>query len=69
MGIYEHAYSAHGCQKRALDPLKLDSWAVVSCPTWVLQPKLRSSARAVHTLSLRIASSAHWFVSEKGFPV
>lgn len=41
----------HKDQKRVLDSLMLELQAVVSCRTWVLGTKGRSSAVAVSTLS------------------
>lgn len=40
---------AHGGQKRVLDP-QVELRGAVSCLKRVLQTKLRSSARALHTL-------------------
>lgn len=45
---------AHGGEKRALDPLELESQAVVSHPTWMLKTKLWCSAVAA------AASTPHW---------
>lgn len=38
-------------QKRASDPLEIKLHVVVSCPTWVLGEKLRSSGRSARTLN------------------
>ena len=38
-------------QKSVFDPLELELQATVSCPMWVLQTKLKSSAGAVCTLN------------------
>lgn len=46
--MYQMCTGAHGGEKRALDPL--ESQAVVSHPTWVLETKLWSSAAAASTL-------------------
>lgn len=41
-----HLASAFRDQKGYPDPLELELYAVVSCPTWVLENKFRSFARA-----------------------
>lgn len=47
--MYGYVYmstSACRCQKRALDPMELESQVTVSCLIGVLRFELRSSARA-----------------------
>ena len=42
--------SAHGVEKKALDPLELELQTLVSSLMWVLGTKLWSSAKAFRTL-------------------
>lgn len=59
-------FSAHGNQKMASDPLKLDLWAVMS-PHVVLGTKPRSSVRATNALNQLIISLAPDFFLFKSF--
>lgn len=49
-------YTRTGWRPEALDPLKLELKVFVSCLTWMLGNKLRSSARVEHALN-------HWLIS------
>lgn len=42
---------AQGGQKRGLDPVELKLYAVLSYLTWMLQIKLRSSARTIRVIN------------------
>jgi hypothetical protein len=54
---YEHSTCRK--QKRTLDPQEQKLQAVVSCLMWLLETKLRSSARAVYILSHVLLATGH----------
>ena len=60
-GLFAHviAVVAYRDQKRASDPMKQDSQAVVSLSRGVLGTELRSFARAVSTLHCELTSELH----------
>ena len=45
---------AHGGQKYALNPMEV----VVSCMTWILEPKFKSSRRAIYALNYSAVPAA-----------
>lgn len=52
-GSVKVSTGACGSQRKILDPRKLNLHGVVSCPTWVLETELGSSARAIGEPSLQ----------------
>lgn len=57
---------AHGCQKRALNPLKVEVQMVVSCPVWVLAIKARPSLREQQVLLTVELCQAHFVMRQCG---
>lgn len=53
VGFIHVNVGVHRIQRRASEPLGLELWAVVRCPTWVLRAELRFSAR---TSALNLSS-------------
>lgn len=46
MYAFTRVCSAHGGQKKVLDPLELKFQVIASLPTYMVRPELRSSKRA-----------------------